>query len=99
MFGFPDALYITFYNIQPAHYYGSIFLCVEWGTAGSFSRFYPIIGYDTTATDTVSDVKTYKHQRANGTYDFQIVFPSQYSHGFVVFGGNITSGIVQHYAS
>ena len=99
VFGFTDARYIYFYNIQPTAYYGSIFLCVEWGSTGSFSRFYPITGYNTTATDTVSDVKTYKHKRADGTCDFQIVFPSQYSHGFVVFGGNIISGIVQHYAS
>lgn len=93
MLGFSDALYITFYDIQPTLYYGSIFLCVEWGT-GSFMKFYPITGYNSTATDTTGDVKTYKHQRSDGTYDFQIVFPLRYSHGFVVIGGNVISGTI-----
>ena len=93
MVGFANMWYMYVYGLTAEQYYGTIHLVCTAGTAS-----YVLNGYDGTSTDTTSTIKTYKHQRSDGKYDFQIVFPSHYVYGSVVLGGGIAAaGIVEFY--
>ncbi len=84
--GFADRLYAIIY-LPSAQYYGVVHVITNKGSLTQILN-----GYDGTTTSTSGNIKSYKHDRGNGTYDIQIVFPDNYTHGVVIVGGSAAAG-------
>ena len=85
--GFVDKYYLTVGPCRGIYYYGVIFICTNMGDLQS----YKLSGFSSTQTSTSGTFKTYKHEVSSDLYDFQVVFPSKWTHGFFIISGAIAS--------
>lgn len=91
---------LGFYIVcDPGNYYGAVLVGVQnaGNTNGLF--FQALSGYESTVAQTSGAIKTYRHQRPNGKVDIQFVFPTQYTHGFIIIGGAVYSGELTYFDS